>query len=107
MQLTQRRNKPYLSNKIESTFSDMSSTDHSDMVKRANESCEQRLLELAKWKKNRKQATQVTPVKIHKVSFYKRVKDLLVSSVSLIRKIANTAGIIYFQFISPTRKITQ
>ena len=71
------RTKPYLSSEVEGTFSDMTSAEYSDMVQRANESYEQRQLDLAQLRKNRKQKTihvkKITP----ELSFYEKIKNTL------------------------------
>ena len=74
--------KPRHSNVVDSTFSDMSSSEYSDMVRRANESYEHRQEELIELRKNRIKKTPVTPHMVIKFSLYERVKDFITKHFS-------------------------
>ena len=71
------RTKPHLSSKVDSTFSDMSSTEYSDMVRRANESYEQRQQELSVLRKNMKKTPPLTQKKHSHISFYEKIKNVI------------------------------
>ena len=75
------RTKPFLSSKVDGTFSDMSSSEYTDMVKRANESYEQRQQELAVLRKNRKPKPLPIQKKLINISFYEKVKNFLLQLV--------------------------
>lgn len=71
------RTKPFLSNKVESTFSDMSAAEYSDMVRIANESYERRQEELIEFRKNRKKISPKVQHEIIGIPLYERVKNFL------------------------------
>ena len=73
--------KPRLSNAVDGTFSDMSSAEYSDMVRRANESYEKRQEELLELRKNRVYSRAVVQKNISSISVYEKIKNSLMKFI--------------------------
>jgi len=75
------RTKAYPGSEVDSTFSDMSSSEYSDMVRRANESYEKRQEELLELRKNRVYSRPVVQKNISSISVYEKIKIFLMQFI--------------------------
>lgn len=71
------RAKPHVRTHFDTTFEDMSAVQYSDMVRRANESYEQRQEELAELRKHRPQVQPVVNTEAAAMSLMSKIKTLL------------------------------
>jgi len=69
--------KPLLSSHVENMSGDMSSTEYSDMVRRANESYERRQEELIEYRKTHKNKLTPATRKKSQASFFEKMKNFL------------------------------
>ncbi len=73
--------KPLLSTHVESLTGDMSSSDYSSMVQRANESYERRQEELKVYRKTHKNRLSQNNHKLVELSFWEKIKAFFSHSV--------------------------
>jgi len=73
--------KPRISSVVDSTFSDMTASEYSDLVQKANESYEKRQEELLEYRKNRVSSYPLVQTlaqkNISNISFLEKIKTFL------------------------------